>query len=120
MHDDDECYLVSYGSCFCGGVDHICGRMFECDKRFCIVQVSHFGFMRYKRNLLFYSCNIFNVAYNFYISSSAIHLYAKVDIEVYWWLSVVRMCGKTYEADRYYRVFKFNTQIQKLSSSRSL
>ena len=59
--------LVSDGSCICGGVDHSV-EIFECDKHFCIVHVSHIGFMNCISVTTFF-CNIFNVVYNFHISS---------------------------------------------------
>ena len=78
-------------------------RYFECDKHFCIVEVSHFGFMMYMRNLLLSAwtwCIIFIFPF-----SLTIHLYAKVDIEVYWLLRcVVRNIAWTYCLP----IFKFN------------
>ena len=84
--------LVSDGSCTCGGVDHSV-EIFECDKHFCIVHVSHIGFMNCISVTTFF-CNIFNVVYNFHISSFSF-IYAEVDIEVYWLLRcVVRLIGR--------------------------
>ena len=105
--------LVSYGSCICGGVDHIVD-IFECVTNIFALFKCHTLDSWGTSVTSFYCCNIFNMAYNFHISSfPLIHLmYSKVDIENYWLLKYLCVCGKCYR-QIIISLFPNSMQIQK-------